>query len=240
MCVISHLFLFVCLFPISNSFDNFRASLLTVSHAEKSLYPQARAEECGPGLVQLRGSGAEEMGCVRTDRWQSHLFTVSSLAWGAGRGKEGESERGVGSRGDGGCRIQGSLGNRKTPEFMMVKNIHSSPAPRDQLPNIDTPFCLSVFQPDCVKQKILELGHPSMSSYFCVLHFFQRKMCIMIIYFSQATKRSLLSHAGQFLQACAQHGNPVKCRLMGKGWLWLQGGIGILSLSQLCVRSLEK
>lgn len=55
---------------------------------------------CGPGPVVLGGAGAEEMGCTRTDRWQSHLLTVQRR--GTGRGGEEKDGGGRGRWKEGG------------------------------------------------------------------------------------------------------------------------------------------
>lgn len=62
---------------------------------------------CGPGPVVLGGAGAEEMGCMRTDRWQSHLLTALHCGAGRGReGREGEGRRRM-EEGEGGGRKEG-------------------------------------------------------------------------------------------------------------------------------------
>lgn len=53
---------------------------------------------CGPGPAVLGGAGAEEMGCARTDRWQSHLLTVQRC--GTVRGGEGRREGRTGGEGE--------------------------------------------------------------------------------------------------------------------------------------------
>lgn len=67
------------------------------------------------------------MGCVRTDRWKSHLFTVSSLAWGQGEGKMERVKEGLAAGDAGGVCMQGSFGNRKTPEFTIEKKYSPHP-----------------------------------------------------------------------------------------------------------------
>lgn len=140
-------------FKVTTSVDGSGSSPLTVLSPRKSLCPRARAGACGHGFVELGGSRAEEMGCVRRDRWQSHLFTVSSLAWGQGEGRteRGRVKEGLAAGGGGSC-MQGSLGNRKKPKFM-IERIY--PRPLYQPQNMDAPFCLNMLQPDCVGENVL-------------------------------------------------------------------------------------
>lgn len=84
------------------------------------LWPRAAAV-CGPGPVVLGGAGAEESGCTRTDRWQSHLLTVQRCGTGRGgagngRGRmEGVKAVRLGDRGWGSCSREGSPENRTHP-----------------------------------------------------------------------------------------------------------------------------
>lgn len=98
------LFLVYFLQPPSTSLFFF-SLFLFLSYCVASSPPRKRlclwaraAAVCGPGPAVLGGAGAEEMGCARTDRWQSHLLTVQRC--GTVRGGE---ERGK-DRGRGGGR----------------------------------------------------------------------------------------------------------------------------------------